>query len=105
MPWLYVVLAGFFEVGWAYSLKQSEGFTKVGPSLLTLAFMAISFLLLAQGVRTLPLGTAYAVWTGLGAVGTALVGIIFLNEPRDIGRIACIFMIAAGIVGLKLVTK
>jgi len=104
MPWLLLVIAGLFEVAWAIGLKRSEGFTKLGPSVFTVLTMIASFLLLARAMRTLPVGTAYAVWTGIGAVGTALVGLLVLGEPRTAGRIACLALIVAGIVGLKVLT-
>ncbi|HEY0866016.1 MAG TPA: quaternary ammonium compound efflux SMR transporter SugE [Fimbriimonas sp.] len=102
MSWVYLFLAGILEAGWAIGLKQSEGFSKPVPSLFTLVLMAASFGLLALALKHLPVGTAYAVWTGIGAVGTAILGIVFLGEPRDLARLACIGLIAAGIVGLKL---
>ncbi len=105
MSWLYLVVAGLFEVGWAYGLKQSEGFSRLVPSVVTLVLMAASFGLLSLALRQLPIGTAYAVWTGIGAVGTAIVGIVFLGEPRDVAKLACIGLIAAGIVGLKVLAK
>jgi quaternary ammonium compound-resistance protein SugE len=90
------------EVAWAICLKRSDGFRLLGPSVATLALMVVSFWLLALALRELPVGTAYAVWTGIGAVGTALVGMAFLGEPRDAARLVCIALIGAGIVGLKL---
>jgi quaternary ammonium compound-resistance protein SugE len=102
MAWLFVVVAGLFEVAWAIGLKQTEGFTRLWPSILTLIGMGISFILLALAMRTLPAGTAYAVWTGIGAVGTALVGILWLEEPATAARVASLLLIALGIVGLKL---
>ena len=104
MAWVILVLAAACEVAWAIGLKMSDGFTRLGPSLWTAAAMALSMVLLAMAVRTLPIGTAYAVWTGLGAAGTALVGITLLNEPATAARLACIALILAGVVGLKLVT-
>jgi quaternary ammonium compound-resistance protein SugE len=102
MAWLFVVVAGLFEVAWAIGLKQTSGFTRLWPSVFTLVGMAISFVLLAVAMRALPAGTAYAVWTGIGAVGTALVGIVWLGEPATAARIASLLLIAGGIVGLKL---
>lgn len=102
MAWFYLILAGICEIGWAYGLKYSEGFTKLGVSVVTVAVMILSFVLLAQAMKTLPLGTAYATWTGIGAAGTAILGIVFLNEPRDLIRIFCILLIVAGVVGLKV---
>lgn len=99
------MLAGICEIGWAFGLKYSQGFTKLGVSIVTVVVMILSFVLLAQAMKTLPLGTAYASWTGIGAVGTALVGIIFLDEPRDLIRIVCLLLIVAGVVGLKFFSK
>lgn len=105
MSWIYLFLAGLLEVGWAYCLKLSGGFSKPLPTFLTLALMAASFSLLSLALKELPLGTAYAVWTGIGAVGTAAVGMALLGEPRDALRIACVGLIVAGIAGLKLLSK
>ncbi len=102
MAWAYLVLAGLFEVGWAIGLKYTEGFTRIVPSVLTLASMAVSVLLLGLALKTLPVGTGYAVWTGIGTVGTALLGIYLLGEPANAARLACIGLIVAGILGLKL---
>jgi quaternary ammonium compound-resistance protein SugE len=102
MAWVYLILAGICEIGWAFGLKYSEGFTKIGVSIVTVVVMILSFVLLAQAMKTLPLGTAYGIWTGIGAAGTAILGIVFLNEPRDLIRILCILMIVAGVVGLKV---
>jgi quaternary ammonium compound-resistance protein SugE len=105
MAWLILVVAGLMEVGWAVGLKYTEGFTRLWPSLLTVAALAFSMLLLAAALRTLPIGTAYAVWTGIGAVGTAALGIILFDEPRDLARLTCIGLIVAGILGLKLTSS
>ncbi|MGX4641665.1 quaternary ammonium compound efflux SMR transporter SugE [Massilia sp. SYSU DXS3249] len=102
MVWILLLLAGLFEVVWAIGLKYTEGFTRLWPTVGTLAGMAISFGLLAHVLKTLPVGTAYAIWTGIGAVGTALVGIVLLGESASPARIACIGLIAAGIIGLKM---
>ena len=102
MAWILLIIAGLFEVGWAIGLKYTEGFTRFWPSVWTAAAMAISVYLLAVAVRTLPIGTSYAVWTGIGAAGTALLGIVLLNESASAVRIASIGLIVAGIVGLKL---
>jgi quaternary ammonium compound-resistance protein SugE len=105
MAWIYLVVAGLFEVGWAIGLKYTDGFTRLWPSLWTGASMALSLFLLAQALRTLPVGTGYAVWTGIGSVGTALLGIFLLGESKDAIRLLCLALIVAGIVGLKLVTE
>jgi quaternary ammonium compound-resistance protein SugE len=102
MAWVLLLVAGLFEVGWAVGLKYSEGFTRLWPSLGTVAAMALSLGLLGLALRSLPLGTAYAVWTGIGTVGTALLGIALLGESGDPLRLACIALIVAGIAGLKL---
>ena len=104
MVWILLVLAGLFEIVWAVGLKYTEGFTRLWTTVGTVAAMIVSFGLLAHVLKTLPIGTAYAIWTGIGAVGTALVGIIVLGESASPARLACIGMIAAGIVGLKLVS-
>lgn len=100
--WLLVGAAGLFEVVWAASLKSTHGFTRPVPSALTVVAMAASLWLLAQALKVLPVGTAYAVWTGIGAAGTALVGIWLLGESRDAGRLVSLALIVAGIVGLRL---
>jgi quaternary ammonium compound-resistance protein SugE len=105
MAWIYLMVAGLFEVGWAIGLKYTEGFTRLWPSLWTGAAMALSLFLLAQALRTLPVGTGYAVWTGIGSLGTAILGIVLLGESRDALRLLCLALIVAGIVGLKLVTQ
>ena len=102
MPWMILVVAGLLEIGWAAGLKYSDGLTRFWPAVATIAAMVVSMWLLAVAVRSLPVGTAYAVWTGIGTVGTALVGIAALGEPATAVRLACIAMIVAGIVGLKL---
>jgi quaternary ammonium compound-resistance protein SugE len=104
MAWIWLTVAGILEVVWAIGLKYTEGFTRLWPSALTVAAMVASLYFLALAVRTLPIGTAYAVWTGIGAVGVAILGIILFNEPRDLLRIASILLIVAGIAGLKLVS-
>jgi quaternary ammonium compound-resistance protein SugE len=105
MAWTYLLIAGIFEIVWAIGLKYTEGFTKLWASLLTIAAMAVSFYFLSWALKTLPVGTGYAVWTGIGAVGTAILGIILFNESREIGRIVCIALIVAGIVGLRLTSS
>jgi quaternary ammonium compound-resistance protein SugE len=102
MSWILLVIAGLFEVGWAIGLKYTEGFTRLWPSLATLAAMAISFWLLGAAMKTLPVGTAYAVWVSVGAVGTVILGILLFNEPASVARIVSVLLIVAGIVGLKL---
>jgi quaternary ammonium compound-resistance protein SugE len=104
MAWLVLAAAGLLEIGWAIGLKYTEGFTRLVPSVLTLAAMAGSIILLGLALKTLPIGTAYAVWTGIGAVGTALLGIILFDEPATAARLASIGLIVSGIIGLKLVT-
>lgn len=101
MAWFWLIIAGLFEVGWAIGLKYTAGFTRLGPSVITVALMVGSFALLSQALRVLPIGTAYAVWTGIGAVGTAIFGMAVLGESREVARILCILLIVAGIVGLK----
>ncbi|HTK55206.1 MAG TPA: quaternary ammonium compound efflux SMR transporter SugE [Gemmatimonadales bacterium] len=101
--WIILAIAGLLEIGWAVGLKYADGFTKPLPSTLTLVAMGASMYLLAQAARTLPIGTAYAVWTGIGAVGTAILGMILFGEPRTVLRLTCIVLIVAGIVGLKIV--
>ncbi|WP_313913536.1 quaternary ammonium compound efflux SMR transporter SugE [Tahibacter sp.] len=102
MYWILLFVAGLFEIGWAVGLRYSDGWTRLIPSLLTLAAMAVSFALLSLALRGLPLGTAYAVWTGIGAVGTAIVGMLFLGETLSLLRIASIALIVIGLLGLKL---
>ncbi len=104
MAWFLLVIAGLLEVGWAIGLKYTEGFTRLMPSVLTITAMVASMGLLGLAVRTLPLGTAYAVWTGIGTVGSVILGIVLFGEPATVVRIVCILLIVAGIVGLKLVS-
>ena len=104
MAWIYLTVAGLFEIGWAIGLKYTEGFTRLLPSLWTIGSMILSIVLLGLALKTLPVGTAYAVWTGIGAVGTAALGIYLFAEPATVARLLCIGLILAGIVGLKLVT-
>ena len=105
MAWFFIVVAGVFEVTWAIGLKYAEGFSRFWPSVITLSALAVSMIFLAQGVRTLPIGTAYAVWTGIGAIGTATLGIILFGESRDLARLAAILLIVAGIVGLRITSS
>ena len=102
MAWIVLVLAGIFEIVWAYSMKLSEGFTKLAPSAITLIFMILSFGLLAYAMRTLPLGTAYTIWTGIGAVGSFLVGVLVLGEPATAMRMLAAVLIVSGLVLMKL---
>lgn len=102
MAWAYLILAGIFEIVWAYSMKMSEGFTKLTPSIITIVFMILSFGLLAVAMKSLPLGTAYTVWVGIGAVGAFLIGIFFLNEPMGLLRLLAAISIIFGVVLMKL---
>ena len=102
MAWVYLVVAGLFEIGWAVGLKYTEGFTRLWPTVGTVGALIASMALLAAALRTLPLGTAYAVWTGIGTVGTAVLGIMLFREPATTVRILCNLLIVAGIVGLKI---
>jgi quaternary ammonium compound-resistance protein SugE len=104
MNWLLLVIAGLFEVGWAIGLKYTHGFTRLWPSVWTIVAIVVSMVLLGAAVRSLPTGTAYAVWTGIGTVGTVVVGIALLGEPATPARVACLTLIVAGIVGLKLLS-
>jgi quaternary ammonium compound-resistance protein SugE len=104
MAWVLLLVAGLLEVGWAIGLKYTEGFTRVWPSVFTLAAMTASVVLLAMAMKSLPVGTSYAIWVGVGAVGTALLGIILFGEPANAGRLFSLGLIVAGIVGLKLAT-
>jgi quaternary ammonium compound-resistance protein SugE len=104
MAWTLLVIAGLFEVGWAIGLKYTEGFTRLWPSLWTVAAMIVSVALLGLALKSIPVGTGYAVWTGIGAVGTALLGIVLFGDPATAARLACIALIVCGIAGLKLVS-
>jgi quaternary ammonium compound-resistance protein SugE len=105
MAWFYLFLAGLTEIAWAIGLKQTMGWTRLWPSVITALLMILSFAFLSQALKTLPLGTAYAVWTGIGAAGTAVAGILFFGEPVHAARIFCIVLIIAGVTGLKLVSQ
>ncbi|NOW90362.1 quaternary ammonium compound-resistance protein SugE [Clostridium beijerinckii] len=105
MTWLMLIVAGLFEMGWAIGLKYSEGFTRLIPSVFTIIGMIASFYFLSLALKSLPLGTAYAIWTGIGTVGTVALGIILFKEPVDIIRLICIGFIVIGIVGLKIVSS
>lgn len=102
MAWIYLVIAGLFECGWAIGLKYTEGFSRFWPSAWTIAAMIVSFKLLSMAMRTIPVGTAYAVWTGIGAAGVALGGILLFGESKEFLRILCILLIVCGVAGLKV---
>ncbi|HEY8550232.1 MAG TPA: quaternary ammonium compound efflux SMR transporter SugE [Vicinamibacterales bacterium] len=102
MAWLLLVIAGFLEIVWAIGLKHAQGFTRPGPSVLTIVAMLASFYLLSRALLTLPVGTGYAVWTGIGAAGTAIVGMLVLGEPASGARLLCLALIIVGIIGLRL---
>jgi len=104
MAWVLLVVAGLLEVGWAIGLKYTEGFTRPWPSVFTLACMVASVVLLGVAMKSLPVGTSYAVWVGIGAVGTAILGIVLFAEPASLGRVVSLALIVAGIIGLKLAT-
>lgn len=104
MAWLFLMVAGVFECGWAIGLKYTDGFTKPIPVLFTILSLVISLWTLSLSMKTIPVGTAYAVWTGIGAVGVSVLGMVFLGESRDLARIACLTIIIVGVVGLNLVT-
>ncbi len=104
MAWTLLVVAGLFEIGWAIGLKYTEGFTRLWPSVWTVVAMVVSIVLLGVALRSIPVGTGYAVWTGIGAVGTATLGIVLFGDPATAARLACIALIVCGIVGLKLVS-
>ncbi len=104
MAWFILLIAGILETGWAVGLKFTEGWTKLWPSVFTVIAMSLSVYLLSVAVKSLPIGTAYAVWTGIGATGAAVIGMLFLGEPRDAARIVCILLIVAGLVGLRFLS-
>ena len=105
MAWVYLILAGLLEIGWAIGLKYTAGFSKLWPSLATAVCMIVSFALLSLALKQIPVGTGYAVWTGIGAAGTALMGMVILGEPREWPRLICVALIIAGVVGLKYFSK
>jgi quaternary ammonium compound-resistance protein SugE len=105
MAWVYLIVAGLLETGWAIGLKYTEGFTKPVPSLLTAAAIAASMFLLALAARTIPIGTAYAMWVGIGAVGAVILGIVLFDEPRDLARMAFVGLLVVSLVGLRLTTE
>jgi quaternary ammonium compound-resistance protein SugE len=102
MAWLYLLIAGLLEIGWAIGLKYADGFTKLWPSIFPVLTMMVSFYCLSLAVRTLPIGTGYAIWTGIGAVGTTILGIVLFAEPATLARLSCIALVLIGILGLKL---
>ncbi len=105
MAWIYLLLAGAFEVAWAIGLKSTQGFTRLWPSVYVLGTGTASVVLLAQATKHLPIGTAYAVWTGIGAIGTATLGMILFGESREAGRLVCIALIIAGVIGLRFFSE
>lgn len=105
MAWVYLIVAGLLETGWAIGLKYTEGFTKPVPSILTAAAIAASMFLLALAARTIPIGTAYAMWVGIGAVGAVILGIILFDEPRDLARLAFVGLLVVSLVGLRMTTE
>jgi quaternary ammonium compound-resistance protein SugE len=105
MAWIYLLIAGILEVVWAVGMKYSEGWTKLYPSIFTIVSMVIGFYFLSLAVKSLPLGTAYAVWTGIGTVGTVIYSVIYFKEPMDVIKVVCILLIVTGIAGLKLFSK
>lgn len=105
MPWLILFVAGLCEIGWAVGLKYTDGFTRLWPTVFTGASLLVSMALLGMAMKSLPLGTAYAVWTGIGAVGTVVLGIVLFKEPVTAARLVCVGLIVAGILGLKLFSK
>jgi quaternary ammonium compound-resistance protein SugE len=105
VAWICLIIAGIFEIGWAIGLKYTDGFSRLWPSVATIGAMIISFILLSIAMKTIPVGTAYAVWTGIGAAGTVVLGMWLFDEPRDFMRFACIALILAGVIGLRLVSE
>lgn len=105
MAWIILIIAGLIEIGWAIGLKYTDGFTRPVPSVITISLMIIGMYMLAVATRTLPIGTAYTVWVGIGAVGTAILGMILFGESRDPIRIICLFMIVLGVIGLKAFSR
>lgn len=103
MDWLYLVIAGLFECAWAIGIKYTDGFTRLTPTILTLFAMSVSFLLLSMAMKTIPVGTAYAVWTGIGTIGVSILGIMLFGESKEVIRIVSLLLIIVGIIGLKLV--
>ena len=104
MSWIYLLIASVFEIAFAVGMKYTEGFTRFVPSVLTIAAATASFVTLSQSLKTLPIGTAYVVWTGIGAVGSTILGIYLFDEPRDVWRLFCLLLIVVGVIGLKLLS-
>jgi len=104
MAWIYLLIVGFTEIGWALGLKYTEGWTKIMPSVLTILGMILSFYFLSLSLKSIPISTAYAVWTGIGAFGTAMIGMFVLGEPSSVIKVICVLLIVAGVLGLKLVS-
>ena len=100
-PWIYLFVAGLMEVGWAVGLKYTEGFSQLIPSIITVGFMILSLYFLSLALKSITIGTGYAIWTGIGAIGTAIIGMILLGESKELGRVICIMVVISGIVGLK----
>jgi len=105
MAWIYLVIAGLLETGWAIGLKYTDGFTRLVPSLLTATAIAASMFLLAIAARTIPIGTAYAIWVGIGAVGAVILGIVLFDEPRDVSRLFFVLLLVVALIGLKLTAR
>ena len=105
LSWFYLFIAGILEIAWAIGLKYSEGFSKPFVSVITIILMLFSFFFLSQALKTIPVGTGYAIWTGIGVIGTTILGIILFNEPKDFVRIICILLILSGLIGLKLTSN
>ncbi|KKG09671.1 multidrug transporter [Methanosarcina sp. 1.H.T.1A.1] len=104
MEWIFLFIAGLFEAAWAIGLKYTEGFTRLYPSIFTVVCMVLSFYFLSQALKILPIGTGYAVWTGIGILGTTVLGILLFNDSMDFGRLVCIILIFSGVMGLKLIS-
>lgn len=104
MEWFFLFIAGLFEAAWAIGLKYTEGFTRLYPSIFTVACMLLSFYFLSQALKTLPIGTGYAVWTGIGIIGTTILGTLLFNEPMGFARFFCIILIFSGIIGLRIIS-
>ncbi|AKB12429.1 quaternary ammonium compound-resistance protein SugE [Methanosarcina thermophila] len=105
MEWFFLFIAGLFEAAWAIGLKYTDGFTRLYPSIFTVVCMILSFYFLSQSLKTLPIGTSYAIWTGIGVIGTTVLGSLLFNESLELARVFCIFLIFSGIVGLRLISQ